>query len=83
MTVAQLIQHLRQYPDDLRVVVSGYEGGFDDVEPERIKQINVSLDTGTDWFYGRHGMDWLHDDDAQHEYADVVAFFRTPDHEVD
>lgn len=30
MTVAELIALLRQYPDDARVVVEGYEGGYDD-----------------------------------------------------
>ena len=55
MTVAQLIRHLRQYPDDLRVVVDSYEDGFDDVAPERILTARISLNTGTRWYYGRHG----------------------------
>jgi predicted metal-dependent TIM-barrel fold hydrolase len=31
MTIAELIEELKKYPQDTRVVVSGYEGGVDDV----------------------------------------------------
>lgn len=36
MTVHELMQLLSKYPSDLRVVVNGYEDGYDDVEPGRI-----------------------------------------------
>ena len=36
MTVQELMQMLAQFPSDLRVVVNGYEDGYDDLSPERI-----------------------------------------------
>lgn len=30
MTVGELVEFLEKYPDDLRVVVKGYEDGYDD-----------------------------------------------------
>jgi len=30
MTIAELIATLSEYPPDMRVLVNGYEGGFDD-----------------------------------------------------
>lgn len=54
MTVKELIQVLESYPDDLRVVVSGYESGYDDVTPERISVINIQLNVGTANWEGQH-----------------------------
>ena len=34
MTVKELMKFLEKYPDDLRVVVNGYEDGYDDISPE-------------------------------------------------
>ena len=36
MTVKVLMELLEKYPDDLRVVVNGYEDGYDDISPNRI-----------------------------------------------
>lgn len=33
MTVAELVAELSLYPSDMRVLVSGYEGGLDDPAP--------------------------------------------------
>ena len=54
MIVKELIQILESYPQDLRVVVSGYESGYDDVTPERISVINIQLDVGTEPWEGQH-----------------------------
>jgi len=35
-TVAELIEKLKSFPDDLPVFVSGYEGGFEAVVLERV-----------------------------------------------
>ena len=54
MTVKELMEHLRKYPDDLRVVVNGYEDGFDDLWPERISVIKIQLDTQIHDWEGQH-----------------------------
>lgn len=54
MTVAELVKLLGEYPADLRVVVDGYEAGFDDVESERIAVREIRLDANCEWYYGRH-----------------------------
>ena len=33
MIVSELLDLLREYPADLRVVVNGYEEGYDDLSP--------------------------------------------------
>ena len=54
MTVQQVIALLATYPPDLRVVVNGYENGFDDVESERVSVTRIELNVGEDWWEGRH-----------------------------
>ena len=54
MTVQQLIELLAAYPAELRVVVNGYEDGFDDVTPERIRLTRIELDRGEHRWEGRH-----------------------------
>lgn len=54
MTVKELIQILESYPNDLRVVVSGYEDGFDDIAPERISVVRIQLDVGIEPWEGQH-----------------------------
>ncbi len=50
MTVQELMELLEKYPDDLRVVVNGYEDGYDDISPERISTTKIQLDAGIhDW----------------------------------
>ena len=36
MNVRDMIDLLRRYPEDMRVVVNGYEQGYDDLSPEQI-----------------------------------------------
>ena len=54
MTVKELVEHLEKYPDDLRVVVNGYEDGYDDVSPERISVIKIQLDIQIHDWEGQH-----------------------------
>lgn len=55
MTVSELIELLREYPANLRVVVNGYEEGYDDLSPEQISVAQISLNTGTHHWEGQHG----------------------------
>ncbi|MXW87304.1 MAG: hypothetical protein F4103_14750 [Boseongicola sp. SB0673_bin_14] len=54
MTVHEMIELLARYPDDMRVVVSGYENGYDDLSLEQIRVTPVVLDYGTHEWDGRH-----------------------------
>ena len=55
MTVRELIELLERYPDDLRVVVNGYEQGYDDLSPPQISVVGVALDVGVHDWEGQHG----------------------------
>ena len=55
MTVSELIKLLQEYPASLRVVVNGYEDGYDDLSPEQISIATISLNTGTHHWEGQHG----------------------------
>ena len=43
MKVRELIKVLEKYPDDLGVVVNGYEDGYDDILPEGIEEAALHL----------------------------------------
>ena len=54
MTVKQLIEELSKIEDqDLRVMTSGYEGGFNDLETIS-NPIHMALDVNKEWYYGAH-----------------------------
>ena len=55
MTVAKLIQLLQRHPQDMRVVVDGYEDGYDDLSPEQLQTVKITLNTGTREYVGTHG----------------------------
>ena len=52
MTIKELIQHLQKHPSDTRVVVSGYEDGYNDII--EVKEVILQLNTYTEWYYGQH-----------------------------
>ena len=54
MTVSELIETLKAHPGDLRVVVDGYEDGYDDLSPRQISNIRIALNTGTREWIGQH-----------------------------
>lgn len=56
MTIAELGELLANYPQDLPVMIDGYEGGFDDVDIGRIAIREIQLDVNKYWFYGRHDL---------------------------
>ena len=67
MNVEELIAVLQEYPSDLRVVVNGYEDGYDDPSPAQANVARIAPDTGFQEWVGAH-----HDPiDAKHD-ADIV-----------
>ena len=55
MTVSELMEMLKVHPGDLRVVVNGYEDGYDDLSPRQISVMPIVLNTGVHDWEGRHG----------------------------
>jgi len=59
ITVSELITLLKDQPQDMIVVTSGYEGGYDDVIVGReLVLLNSNIDNKGEkksWYYGKHG----------------------------
>ncbi len=58
MSVYELIRLLEKHPPDLRVVVNGYEEGYDDLEARLVSVREIRLDAGKKWWEGRHHDSW-------------------------
>jgi hypothetical protein len=52
MTVSELIAALQAHPPDARVVVLGYESGYDDITV--VKEIAIVPAENPDWYNGRY-----------------------------
>jgi hypothetical protein len=52
MNVGELISKLQELDPNLRVVLPGYEGGFDDLNS--FDQIKIVLNFNDRWYYGSH-----------------------------
>jgi len=50
LTVEQLINELKKYPKEYKVLLDGYEGGLDAILSSRI--IGVEYDETKAWYYG-------------------------------
>ena len=79
MTVEELIRLLAKYALDLRVVVDGYEDGYDDLSPEQLRLVKISLNTGRHEYVGTHGdVDYLPKERlAGLEVEEALAVHRT------
>ena len=55
MNVRTLIEHLSKLDPELMVVVSGYEGGVDEVD--LLEPVKLKLNVNTKWYYGKHEED--------------------------
>jgi hypothetical protein len=68
MTVNELIEQLKNYPGDMRVLTLGYEGGCDDIA---VKTDDIVFDVNVEdtWYTGQHEyarfMDNLPNSDSQ------------------
>lgn len=64
MTISELINLLQQYPAEMRVVVNGYEEGYDDLSPQQISTRKIMLNTGKDSWQGKHGEPSLEEEES-------------------
>ena len=78
MIVSELIKLLQECPAGLRVVVNGYEEGYDDLSPEQISIAKISLNTGKHPWEGRHGdpRDLTEGSPGRPEVVDALALQR-------
>jgi len=53
MTVNELIERLKNYPGDMRVLTLGYEGGFNDIGLGT-DDIVFNANDKDAWYYGPH-----------------------------
>ena len=63
MTVGELVRLLSTYPPDLRVVVSGYEGGYDDLGERQVQRLPIGLNALDNESEGPH-------DDARYGFGE-------------
>ena len=66
MTVSELIAQLQQYPEDMRVIVDGYEGGYDDIKS--VHTIPIMVNVNDQSYMGSHD-DPFYDDETADETA--------------
>ncbi len=52
MTIKELINQLSDLPGDSRVLVQGYEGGYDDISD--IRSLLVQKQVEPAWYYGEY-----------------------------
>jgi len=60
MKVKELIEKLQSFDPELMVIVSGYEGGVDEVK--YAANVKIKLDVHTEWYYGKHEVADRNDD---------------------
>ena len=79
MTVKELIAILQRYPSDMRVVVNGYEDGYDDVEPELILTQTIHIGSGIESWEGEHSevVDQAGDREEQEAIVDALVLQRS------
>ena len=75
MTVKELIEQLKTLDADLTVMVRGYEGGFADIDADKIKHIPMVLNYHDSLHYGDHEeyYDYMLEEDEKNEYTIVNA----------
>ena len=55
MTIRQLIEELSQIKDqDVKVMVRGYEGGYNDINVDTPTIQYMALNVNDEWYYGDH-----------------------------
>jgi hypothetical protein len=52
MIISELIEKLKKLPPDMRIVIAGYESGFNDIQ--ELKSLVINLDKKDEWYYGAH-----------------------------
>ncbi len=67
ITVKELIDLLATYPVDLRVVVDGYEDGYDNVHPHNLSIISIKPKKDARWWEGEN--EHAGRDPSEHDFS--------------
>ena len=68
MTVAELIEQLLKLKPDARVIVNGYEAGYEDVKG--VEYRDIRLNVNDNWYEGPH-----EEPDEEHPTFDECAVY--------
>ncbi len=66
MIIEELIQQLQRYPKNSRVIVQGYEDGYDEVST--VTEISIQPNTSHEWYNGKY----INSDNATSETAVLI-----------
>ena len=66
MIIEELIQQLQRYPKNSRVIVQGYEDGYDEVTI--VSEIYIQPNTSHEWYNGKY----IKSDNAASETAVLI-----------
>ena len=72
LTISELIEQLKKYPSDMRVVYPGYEGGYDDIDDFCETEIVINVND-SDSCYGVHEDVFWSDETKADEIALVLS----------
>ena len=72
MTISELIEQLKKYPSDMRVIIHGYEGGYDDINHFKEQEIILNVND-PESCYGVHDYVSFCDDREADETALVLT----------
>lgn len=79
MNVKELIELLGEYPSEMRVVVQGYEDGYDDASSLNVSRKQVKLNAGTEDWVGDHlDFDPAYDRQVDGDVIETVIAVRRP-----
>lgn len=69
-TVVQMIAELQKLPPDMRVMVHGAEGGYDDASAPVVKEIRLNVHT--ELYYGPHDTPYDGDEGGEVVKAAII-----------
>lgn len=74
MTVGELVRHLQNFKPDLRVLVDGYEDGYEDIEPGCVDVVRAVIDYQEPGWEGPHkNGSAVWDDDGEGPYDRIFV----------
>ena len=67
MTVAELIQQLKTFSPDTKIVIRGYEDGYNDIS--KLRSVKIKPNENADWYLGEY------EDSKDADAIDAVDLF--------